>query len=184
MQIQRKMQCTGSETLGQREFEFSGLGKENRKMDTKQAEFSFQARWADMDFNGHTKNTAYLDYAADCRMLYFKANGFPMSDFMKLGIGPVVFKDTIQYFREIFMYETFTVSLRLKGQSKDGSKFHLVNEFRKPDGTRVAMVSSEACWFDLKSRKITQPPEKLFEVINQLEKTEDYKEIVSNGTAG
>ncbi len=145
------------------------------------AAFTFQARWADMDFNGHMKNTAYLDYSSDSRMLYFKENGFPLSEFSKIGIGPVVFKDTIQYFREIFMYETFVVTLCMRGLSQDGSKFHLVNDIRKSDGTRVATVTSEACWLDLNKRKITLPPEALFALLKSLEKTEDYSEIATNG---
>ena len=145
------------------------------------ADFTFQARWADMDFNGHMKNTAYLDYASDSRMLYFKENGFPLSEFSKLDIGPIVFKDTIQYFREIFMYETFVVTLRMKGFSQNGSKFHLVNDIRKTDGAKVAVVTSEACWFDLGKRQITTPPETLFTLLKGLERTEDYSEIASNG---
>lgn len=138
---------------------------------------TFQVRWADMDFNGHMKNTAYLDYAADSRMLFFKGNGFPLSDFMKLSIGPVVFKDTIQYFKELYMYDSFTVTLRLKGISSDGSKFHIVNDIRRSDGKPSALVTTEACWFDLKSRTITTPPGGLHELLKGLEKTEDYVEF-------
>jgi acyl-CoA thioester hydrolase len=32
---------------------------------------SFQIGWGDMDFNAHMRNTAFLDRAADGRMMYF-----------------------------------------------------------------------------------------------------------------
>ncbi len=34
------------------------------------------AGWRDMDYNSHMANTAYLDRAADVRMMYFAENGF------------------------------------------------------------------------------------------------------------
>lgn len=54
------------------------------------------AGWADMDFNSHMKNTAYLDKAADVRQMYLMENGFPMEAFLRLRIGPVVMKDDIE----------------------------------------------------------------------------------------
>src|SRR5687768_16208193 len=51
------------------------------------------AGWADMDFNSHMKNTAYLDKAADVRQKFLIEHGFPMEEFLRLRIGPVVMKD-------------------------------------------------------------------------------------------
>ena len=36
-------------------------------------EHRFVAGWGDMDFNGHMRNTAYLDRGSDSRMLFFAA---------------------------------------------------------------------------------------------------------------
>ena len=38
------------------------------------------AGWRDMDYNSHMANTAYLDRAADVRMMYFAENGFSVAD--------------------------------------------------------------------------------------------------------
>ena len=43
------------------------------------------AGWRDMDYNSHMANTAYLDRAADVRMMYFAENGFTVADMMRLG---------------------------------------------------------------------------------------------------
>jgi len=59
------------------------------------------ASWGDMDFNAHMRNTAFLDKAADVRMMFFAENGFPMSEFLRLRLGPVVMKDEVEYRREV-----------------------------------------------------------------------------------
>ena len=50
------------------------------------------AGWADMDFNSHMKNTAYLDKTADVRQMFLIENGFPIEEFLRLRIGPVVMR--------------------------------------------------------------------------------------------
>ncbi|TAL37483.1 MAG: thioesterase [Spirochaetes bacterium] len=135
---------------------------------------TFQARWADMDFNGHMKNTSYLDYAADTRMLFFKSHGFDIAEFKRLNIGPVVFADNLSYHTELFMYQDFTVSLVLKGLSPDGARFCFVNEFRRTDGRLVARLQSDACWLDLAKRKITPPPGEIMSILENLKRTPDF----------
>ena len=43
------------------------------------------AGWGDMDFNAHMRNTAFLDKAADVRMMFFAEHGFPMEEFLRRG---------------------------------------------------------------------------------------------------
>jgi acyl-CoA thioester hydrolase len=61
----------------------------------------FHVRWGDMDFNAHMSNTAYLDVSADVRMMYFQEHGFPMREFERLRVGPVITRDELEYFREL-----------------------------------------------------------------------------------
>ena len=51
-------------------------------------ERTVHGRWGDMDFNGHVRNTAYLDLSADLRMQCFAAHGYSMREFERLRIGP------------------------------------------------------------------------------------------------
>ena len=83
------------------------------------------AGWADMDCSSRMKNTAYLDKAADVRQMFLIENGFPIDDFLRLGIGPVVRKDEIEYFREVHLQEKITVSYARAGHALDGSRFLL-----------------------------------------------------------
>lgn len=125
------------------------------------------ARWGDMDFNGHMRNTAYLDAGADVRMFYFEAHGFSMREFEQRRIGPVILKDELEYFRELRLLEPVRVTLFAREVGDDG-RFVLVNEFFREDGQRAARVTSTGAWLDLDRRKITRPPDELRQLLEQL----------------
>lgn len=59
------------------------------------------ASWADMNFNAHMKNTAFLDKSADVRRMFLSQNGFPMSEFLRLGLGSAIMKDEVEYRTEV-----------------------------------------------------------------------------------
>jgi acyl-CoA thioester hydrolase len=132
--------------------------------------------WGDLDANGHMRNTAYLDKAADVRMYYFAEHGFPSREFARLAIGPVIRKDEIEYFRELHLLDAITVSLAVAALSQDGARFVLRNEFSR-DGELVARVTSTGGWLDLKSRKLVAPPEPLRALLKAAPRAESFREI-------
>lgn len=134
----------------------------------------FRAGWGDMDYNAHMRNTAYLDKSADVRMIYFQENGFPMSEFERLRIGPVIMRDEIEYFRELKLLEEVSVSMELAGLSEDGTRVRLRNVFARMDGKIAAKVTSTLGWLDLASRRLVAPPEKLLSVLTMIERAEDF----------
>jgi acyl-CoA thioester hydrolase len=142
-------------------------------------ETTLYAGWGDMDFNGHMRNTAYLDKAGDARMRFFEAHGFPMAEFSRLRIGPVVMKDEVEYFRELRLMEPFRVTLAVAGQSEDGSRFLLRNEFFKADGQLCARLLSRGGWLDLAVRRLTAPPPGLLEAMRRMGRTADFQELSS-----
>lgn len=135
----------------------------------------FTARWADMDFNAHMANTAYLNFAADLRFTYFQEHGFAASEFAKLQIGPVVFRDEVDYYREFRLLESVTVTLQLAAISDDAGRFKLRNEFFKDSGELAARVISHGAWLSLTARKLTVPPPALAEVLLQLPRSADFQ---------
>jgi len=143
-------------------------------------EQTFVAGWGDMDFNSHMRNTAYLDKSADIRMMYFSENGFPMSEFMRLRVGPVIMKDELEYFKEVSLLETLKVTLVQAGMSEDGSRFLLRNEFYRSDGKLAARVTSAGGWLDLATRKLIIPPDTLFKAMQSLPKTDDFQMLKSS----
>ena len=59
-------------------------------MTAKAFAISTVAGWADMDANAHMANFAYLNKCVDARMGFFKQHGFPVTEFAKRRIGPVL----------------------------------------------------------------------------------------------
>lgn len=138
------------------------------------------AGWGDMDFNSHMKNTAYLDKSADVRMMFFAEHGFPMSEFVRLKLGPVIMKDEIEYFKEVGLMQELTVTLALAGMSEDGSRFQLCNEIQRPDGKLCARVTSTGGWLDLAARKLVMPPVELLRAMQTLPKGEGFVALPSS----
>jgi acyl-CoA thioester hydrolase len=138
------------------------------------------AGWADMDFNGHMKNTAYLDKAADVRQMFLIEHGFPVEEFLRRRIGPVVMKDEVEYFREVGLQQQIKVTYALAGHAPDGSRFLLRHEIYRSDGKLSARVTSAGGWLDLTARKLIAPPEELLAAMNLLDKTDDFVVLPSS----
>ena len=138
------------------------------------------AGWGDMDFNSHMRNTAYLDKSADVRMMYFSENGFPMAEFHRLRLGPVILCDELEYYREVGLLEEVRVTLEIAELSADGSRFQIQNTFYREDGKRVARVRSKGGWLDLNARKLVAPPEKLLQALQNSPRSDDFQEVPSN----
>jgi acyl-CoA thioester hydrolase len=143
-------------------------------------ETCFRAGWRAIDANGHMANTAYLDFAADTRFRYFEANGFTARDFERTRIGPVVMRDAIDYRAEIRLQEKFSVSLELMGLSDDGSRFRLRNTFFRDDGNVAAVVTTDAGWWSLESRRLVVPPPELSGPMARLSRTDEFEALPSS----
>ena len=137
----------------------------------------FLAGWGAMDFNGHLANTAYLDLAADVRMAFFAEHGFPPTEFRRLAIGPVVRRDELEYFREISLHETVTVTHAALAMSPDGARFTLENEIWSASGERAAVVRSTGGWLDLRARKLVAPPPALIEAMRHVPRAPSFVEL-------
>jgi acyl-CoA thioester hydrolase len=138
------------------------------------------AGWADMDFNSHMKNTAYLDKTADVRQMFLMEHGFPVEEFLRLRIGPVVMKDEVEYFREVGLQQEITVTYALAGHASDGSRFLLRHEIFRVDGKLAARVTSIGGWLNLDERKLIAPPPALLAAMNLLERTSDFSVLPSS----
>jgi acyl-CoA thioester hydrolase len=143
-------------------------------------EKTLYAGWRDMDYNSHMANTAYLDRAADVRMMYFSENGFSADEMLRLKIGPVVMKDEIEYFREVRLLQEVRVGFAIAGLAADGSRFMIRNEFAHVDGARCAVVTTTGGWLDLTARKLIAPPEALRAALAALPKIEGFRELKSS----
>lgn len=143
----------------------------------------FLVGWAEMDFNGHMANTAYLNLAADARISFFAEHGFPPSEFRRLAIGPVIRKDEVEYFRELGLHDTITVTYAVLAMSLDGARFVVENEIWSPRGERTARVLSTGGWLDLRARKLVAPPAELLAAFEQVPRAPDFVVLDSSARA-
>ena len=140
----------------------------------------FEVGWRDIDLNGHMANFIYLTYAVNTRVAFFSASGFAPGEFQKAGFGPVIKSDLTEYFRELKMLEEFSVTMENGGFSEDGSRFRVVNNFYKTDGTHAARVTSIGGWLSLTERKLITPPDDLKNAWLALTKTDDFESMRSS----
>lgn len=143
-------------------------------------EKTYQVGWVNIDFNGHMRNTSYLDFSVDARMAYFAGFGFPNSDFLKLQFGPVVKSDFVEYYRELRLLDYFKVTFEASGLSKDGSRFRIINGFSRKDGEPSAKVITNGGWLSFTERKLIAPPEVLNKALHNLTRTEDFEVFESS----
>ena len=142
----------------------------------------FRVRWGDLDFNGHMRNTAFLDTCGDSRMLFFESRGFSMREFERLRFGPVIQRDELQYFREMRMLEEYTVTLSISALSEDGARFKLENRFFKAGDKLAAIVTSTGGWLSLETRKLMVPPKELQDAVQKLARAEAFEVLPSLAT--
>ena len=140
----------------------------------------FLAGWADMDWNSHMANTAYLNKVVDARVLALAEKGFPIEEFTRLRLGVVIMKDELEYKREIKWMEEIEISFSLAGLASDGSRFKVQNEVRRINGDLAARITSTGGFMDLDVRKLVVPPPAVHEAYLSLPRTEDYVELPSS----
>lgn len=143
-------------------------------------EKQFQVGWRDVDPNGHVANMVYLEYAVDTRIAYFASQGFPPENFMRLGFGPVIKSDFVEYFREAIMLNELRVTNENGGHSEDCSRFRVINNIYKSSGELAARVTTIGGWLNLRERKLMAPPEEIKNAWLALSRTDDFEELKSS----
>ena len=147
---------------------------------TPQQARRFLAGWADMDWNSHMANTAYLNKVVDARVLALAQRGFPIEEFVRLRLGVVIMKDELEYRREVKWMEEIDITFALAGIAEDGSHFMVKNEIRRTDGELCARVTSTGGFMNLDARKLVAPPTAVLEAYRSLPRTEDYVDLPSS----
>ncbi len=137
----------------------------------------FKTRWADFDPNNHMRHSAFNDYAAEARVRFFADHKFSISEFNKQNIGPILFSENTNFFREINLSEDITVELFLKGISENGERFKVQHHIFKENGVLAAKIEIYGAWLDLKKRKLTVPPSQIITTFNSLKKSENFENI-------
>ena len=138
-------------------------------------EKTFHVGWAHVDFNGHLGNTSFMNLAVDVRMYFFAENGFPIQEFQRQRFGPVILKDEIEYYKEMYLLDNIRITFLGAGISEDGSRFKIRNEFFRKDGKLAARLNTTGGWLSFETRKLMVPPPELAAAMKSLVRTEDFE---------
>lgn len=151
-------------------------------MDATPLMHRFVAGWAEMDWNRHMANTAYLDKAVDARVLALGRLGLTMEVFVRHGIGVVVMADELQYRREVKWMDEIDIDFALAGLADDASRFRVRNRIFRGgvSGELCATVTSTGGFLDLATRALVAPPPAIAAAYRALPRTTDYETLPSS----
>lgn len=138
---------------------------------------TYRVIWANLDPNRHMRHTAYNDFAAQARVEFFTENGLSIEDLVKMGIGPILFREDTRFLREVGMNELITVGFAVKKARKDGSKWSIRHNIIKESGELSCTIDVEGAWLDLVKRKVSVPPKELIDIMLNAPRTEDFEWI-------
>ena len=142
-----------------------------------EVKYRFRVRWADLDPNGHMRHTAYNDYSAQARIMFFEEIEFPIHRLVQMNIGPILFREDTRFFKEIRMNEEFEVGFAISKLRKDGSKWSFRHNIYTETGDLACKIDVDGAWLDLAKRRTTIPPTELSSLLVDSFKSDDFEWI-------
>jgi acyl-CoA thioester hydrolase len=134
--------------------------------------------WSNLDANRHMRNTAYSEFATHGRIDYFNEHGYSLDVLGNEGIGPVLLKEEVTYFREVKMQDKLKITVTLSRSTANYDRYTISQDIIKENGKKAARVIIHGAWMNLNSRQLVSPPQKLVEkVILNIPRTEDYEVV-------
>jgi acyl-CoA thioester hydrolase len=139
----------------------------------------FVVRWSDVDGNAHLRNTAYSEYATDTRVSLLASFGFTWARFQSLHLGPVLFREEIEYRREAALGDEVLVDALSAGVAPDTSRWSIRHRLWKSDGTEMAQVTVVGAWMDLELRKLVAPPHDLAKALQSMARSDPFADLAA-----
>ena len=131
--------------------------------------------WAQVDANMHLRHSAYADFAAQARISMLDTLGLNFKVFQHLKLGPILFREELQYLREVGINDTVKIESVLTKARADGSRWSIRHELYRGDEVKAAIINVEGAWMDLMKRKLAGLPEELAQKFMSLPKAEDFQ---------
>lgn len=136
--------------------------------------FKGQVLWAQIDGNMHLRHSAYADFCAQARSNMLHTMGLSLDEFNKRKIGPILFREELNYLREIRLDEIISVSTVITKYNNLNSRFSFRHEIFKENEVRAAVIDVDGAWMNLVERKLTNIPQDWNELIEKIPKSADY----------
>ena len=136
-----------------------------------------QVLWSQIDANVHLRHSAYADFCAQARSNMLNQLGLSLAEFSKMKIGPILFREELNYHREISLDEYIKVTVEISKFNRKNSRFSFRHEIFKQNGVRAAVVVVDGAWMNLVERKLTAVPEAWLPVLDNIPRAHDYVEV-------
>lgn len=128
-------------------------------------------RWADIDANYHLRHSVYYDFAAQQRMVVLNEVGLSLQQMKANNFGPILFKESCEFRREILLDDVVWLSLKLSQISEDGVKWSFQQIFLNDQNEVLATIQVDGAWMDTQKRKLLRPlPEFILDSYNAMPK--------------
>jgi acyl-CoA thioester hydrolase len=138
---------------------------------------TYDVRWTDIDANRHVRTSAYIDAAAEMRYRFFTEHDLPPEAFNELGVGPVYTSLNANFFREVRLGESLTITYQLSGLSPSGMRWKVQHNFLKNNGKKAVSLSLEGTILNLVSRKPSIPTPEIMRVYQLVPRSQDFEEL-------
>ncbi len=96
---------------------------------------------------------------------------------MTLGIGPVYTTIHAEFFREVLMGETVTITYALSGLSSSGGRWKVHHEILKSNGKKAVTLDIEGVILNLSTRKPALPSDELFQTFDLIPRTDNFETL-------
>ena len=136
-----------------------------------------QVLWSQIDANVHLRHSAYADFCAQARSNMLNQLGLSLTEFNQKKIGPILFREELNYLREIGLDERIKVSVEIIKFNVKNSRFSFRHEIFKENGVKAAVVVVDGAWMDIVARKLTNIPEEWMSIMHKIPRAADYLEI-------
>ena len=116
-----------------------------------------------IDFNGHLAEFGYYYYGVDGLRKLCENKGCTPELYEELKIGPITFKTTVSFKKEVRENSTITVNPRIISISEDCKKWSSQSDILNENQELCASILSNGAFMDHTSRKVVLPPKELQE---------------------
>lgn len=130
--------------------------------------------WAQVDANMHLRHSAYADFGAQARIALLNSLGLDFKVFQRLKIGPILFREELQYRREVSMNEQVKITTVLTKAHNNGARWSIKHELFRADGVLAAIINVDGAWMDVTQRKLTKLPDDLAQKFMELPKSDNF----------
>ena len=134
-----------------------------------------EIRWADLDPNFHVLHSKYYDFAAYCRTKFLVLNGITPQRMTDLKIGPVLFKESCIFRKELRFEDSIKVYMELVKILPDYSRWRIRHKIVKNDEVVSASIEVDIAWIDSELRKLIVPPEIVGNVTERIPRANDFE---------